>query len=111
MPEKLAGQGITAKVEKIHQHGSFIVMRLTILHCDTEHILAEKLHIQENRLHKVFACLGCLSAACCEKRNSARPRAATLDEKAESWMRKRIALGLCKKLPEALPEQMAEKGI
>merc|ERR1719401_2102480 len=69
MPAKLADKGITAKVEKVYQHGSFVVMRLFIEHCNTESILAEKLKVEEKKLKSVLSCLGKLSAMCCAQKD------------------------------------------
>lgn len=104
LPEKMSQMGIKATAEEVYRKGSFVVLRIAIVECDIHQLLSEK--AGEEKAVNVDRVLECVKSLfrCLGKED-------VFVNSVQGTMASKIVQGLCQKLPVALPEAMAEKGL
>jgi len=104
MPQKMAAMGITAKCEEVYRKGPFIVVHVAIMDADIHKLVAQQ--AGEDKADKADSVLAFLKTI-------ARwlGREDAFHEKVQNSANAKVVEGLCKTLPEVLPEKLADKGL
>jgi len=102
--DKMAEMGIQADANEVFREGAFVVVRISILHCDLQQMIAAKAGDDKARkADKCLRCTQCVAGLACSKER--------FDTKLDFQVRKKVVQKMCQTLCETLPQKMAEKGL